>query len=281
MSKPDNLHNALEDELSKEELEELGTSFDIVGDIAIIKLSDLLLEKKEAIGEALMNVHGNLNTVLRQTSPVSGEFRTRKLEVVAGEMKTETTHREHGCSFKVDLAKVYFSPRLAHERFRISQQVAKEEIVTNMFAGVGCYSIVIAKHANPERVYSIDKNAQAVEYMKHNIRVNKAGGTVVPIEGDAREVIQEYLWEKSDRVLMPLPDFARDFYKDALKALKPEGGMIHFYDYGEEPDPYESPLNFVQEATTEGEVRVEGKRIVRSYAPELYHVVLDLVIEGR
>ncbi len=51
-----------------------------------------------------------------------------------------------------------------------------------MFAGVGCYSILAAEHADPEKVYSIDKNSAAVEYMRHNTRINKVGGTVVPIQ---------------------------------------------------------------------------------------------------
>lgn len=273
-----NLKEALRDDLTEQELEELVTSFDVVGDIAIIKIPDLLLGKKERIGEALMEVHGNVDTVLRQVGPVNGEHRTRELEVIAGEEKAETVHKEYGCSFKVDLSKVYFSPRLARERYRVAGKVESGEVVTNMFAGVGCYSVLMAKHSKPEKVYSIDKNPAAVEYMRHNVRVNKVGGTVIPIQGDARKVIENNLGGSSDRVLMPLPDFARDFFDVALQALKPEGGRIHFYDYGEEPDPFESPLEFVKGEVLKRTVQLEEKRIVRSYAPEVYHVVLDLKI---
>ncbi|KXA92954.1 hypothetical protein AKJ64_01780 [candidate division MSBL1 archaeon SCGC-AAA259E17] len=278
MSCPRDLQEALRDDLSEDELEELGSSFDIVGDIAIIKLPDSLLDEKQKIGEALMQVHGNLNTVLRQAGPVKGELRTRDLEVIAGDPKTETTHREYGCLFKVDLARVYFSPRLSRERFRIAQKVRPGEVVTNLFAGVGCYSILIAKHSDAEKVYSIDKNGVAVEYMRHNVRINKTGGTVVPVEGDAREVVEEHLRGEADRVLMPLPDFARDFLDVAVEALKPEGGIVHFYDYGEEPDLFEPSLRFVREAAPEKEIELRDREVVRSYAPHLYHVVLDLEI---
>lgn len=278
MDKPNNLEEALQGELDEEEMEELGTSFDIVGDIAVIKLSDKLLGKKESIGEALMEVHGHLKTVLLQTGPVEDELRTRDLEVIAGEQKTETTHTEHGCSFKVDLAEVYFSPRLAHERFRIAKLVEPGEVVTNMFAGVGCYSILIAKHAEPEKVYSIDKNSVAVDYMSENTRINKVGDKVLPIEGDAREAIEEYISGEADRVLMPLPEFARDFFDAALNALKPEGGIVHFYDYGEEPDLFQPSLEFAEKAAGEREVELKEKTVLRSYAPEIYHVVLDLKI---
>lgn len=278
MGRPKDLHEAMKGKLTEEELEELGTSFDIVGDIAVVKLPDSILHRKKEIGEGLMEVHGHLKTVLRQTSPVGGEYRTRNLEVIAGESKTETTHKEYGCTFNVDLSEVYFSPRLAHERSRIADQVESGEVVTNLFAGVGCYSILIAKHSDPEKVYSIDKNEAAVSYMKKNIRMNKVSAMVIPIEGDAREAVEEHLEGTSNRVLMPLPEFARDFYDVALQALNQAGGIIHFYDYGEEPSPYKDPWDFVQEKTEKRDIELIGKRIVRSYAPNLYHVVLDLKV---
>ncbi len=268
----------MEGDLGEEELEEVPTSFDVVGDIAVIKIPDVLAGKKGIIGEALMKVQGNVNTVLNQTSPVSGEFRTRDLEFIAGEDKTETIHKEYGCSFKVDLAKVYFSPRLGHERNRIAQLVSPEEVVTNMFAGVGCYSILIAKHSDPEKVYSIDKNEHSVKYMKENVRINKVGEKVIPIRGDARKVIEEHLQGKADRVLMPLPEFARDFLDSAVQALKQEGGIIHFYDYGEEPDLFDPSFDFVKKELSDKIVKLKNKRILRSYAPDLYHIVLDLDI---
>ncbi len=278
LGRPKSLKDALKNDLSGEELGEVPTSFDVVGDIAVIKIPESLLEHKELIGETLMEVQGNVNTVLRQTSPVSGELRTRDLEIIAGEEKTETTHKEYGCSFKVDLEKVYFSPRLGHERNRIAKQVEPGEVVTNMFAGVGCYSILIAVLSEPGKVYSIDKNEHAVEYMRENVRINKVGEKVIPIRGDAREVIEEHLQNEADRVLMPLPEFARDFFDSALQTLKPEGGVIHFYDYGEEPEVFEPSLDFVKNELGSRTVELGNKRIVRSYGPDLYHIVLDLVV---
>jgi len=273
-----NLREALEGKLSDLEVKLLGRSFDIVGDVGIVKIPEPLLQKKKLIGEALMSVHKNLRTVLMQTSPVSGEFRTRKLEVIAGDPNTETVHKEYGCLFKVDLSKVYFSPRLATERMRISSLVRPSEVVVNMFAGVGCYSIIMAKHSDVGKVYSIDKNPVAVRYMHENVRINKVGGKVVPICGDAGEVIEKQLRGKADRVLMPLPESAREFLDSALTALRPQGGVIHFYDFGEDPDPFGPSIKFVRERLSERRVEVTSKRIVRSYAPRVYHIVLDLLI---
>jgi tRNA (guanine37-N1)-methyltransferase len=223
-----------------------------------------------------------VRTVLNQTTPVRGEFRTREFEVIAGEPRTETVHREGGCSFRVDLARVYFSPRLATERLRVAKLVRPGEVVINLFAGVGCYSVLIAKHSRPTRVYSIDKNPVAFEYMKENIRINKVGALVVPILGDARDVVENRLAGKADRVLMPLPELARDFLDVALKALKPAGGTIHFYDFGEEPDLFGPSFEFARSvAASRGlSVILTGARKIRSYATRCYHVALDLALSS-
>lgn len=278
---PRDLREELKGQLSDEELRQF-RAFDVVGDIAVVKLPEKLLPKKHLIGQALIEVHNNVRTVLNQTTPVRGEFRTRELEVIAGEPRTETIYREGGCSFKVDLAKAYFSPRLATDRLRVAKLVKPGEVVVNLFAGVGCYSVLIAKYSEAARVYSIDKNPSAFEYMRENIRINKVGDIVVPVLGDARDVVENRLAGQADRVLMPLPELARDFFDVALKALKPYGGVIHFYDFGQEPDIFGPSLEFVRSAAASrgSKVTLLGARKVRSYATRCYHVVLDLALLG-
>ena len=274
---PRDLREELKGKLVEEELRQF-RAFDVIGDIAVVKLPEKLLPKKHLIGQALMEVHSNVRTVLNQTTPVRGEFRTRGLEVIAGEPRTETVYREGGCSFKVDLVKAYFSPRLATERLRVAKLVKPGEVVINLFAGVGCYSVLIGKYSEAARVYSIDKNPAAFEYMRENIRINKVGDTAVPILGDARDVVENRLAGQADRVLMPLPELARNFFDVALKALKPAGGVIHFYDFGREPDVFGPSLEFARSAAASRGFKVTllGARKIRSYATRCYHVVLDL-----
>jgi len=272
--KPRSLREALEGVLRPQELAQI-RAFDLVGDIAILRLPEELLGKKTLIGEAVLKVHSNVKTVLLQTSPVSGVYRTRGLEFVAGEPKTETIHRESGCLFRVDLAKSYFSPRLSFDRLRIAKLVREGEVVTNLFAGVGCYSIILARHSPASKIYSIDLNPEAYRYMCENVRLNRVGDKVIPILGDAREAVKGI--EKADRVLMPLPEKAREFLDTALTALKPEGGVVHFYDFGREPDPFSPSLHFLKEKSGR-RVELLGARKLRSYAPRCYHIVLDVAI---
>lgn len=232
-----------------------------------------------------MAIHKNVKAVLAQTSPVRGDFRLRKLEYVAGENRTATVHRESGCVFLVDLEGCYFSPRLSHERMRIAQRVQKGEVVVNMFAGVGSFSIVIARHTDAKRIYSVDVNPSAVQCMEENVRMNMAYGRVMPMLGDAREIIKEKLQHVADRVLMPLPEKAFEYLPCALLALKETGGWIHYYD-SEHARKTENPVEKVELKVVErlknlGVVfEIPTKRVVRTTGPNWYQVTLDISVKG-
>lgn len=273
----------LSDKIASEELSRLNNSFDIVGDIAIIKVPSSSKKVEPLIAEAVMSTNKNVRTVLKQSSPVFGELRTRELEWVAGEKKTETTYRESGCVFDVNLSKVYFSPRLSFERMRIAHQVKAGEVVVNMFAGVGCFSIIIAKHSEAKKVYSIDINADAVTQMMNNIVLNKVEGKVEAVLGDAKEAVEKKYRGVANRVLMPLPALACRYLDAACLALQPEGGFIHYYDFiysKERMGALGKVVDIVKERLAYlGKVfEITSQRIVRTVGPHWYQVVLDLYI---
>jgi tRNA (guanine37-N1)-methyltransferase len=233
-----------------------------------------------------MNTHREVKSVWRQVSSVSGDYRLRRLEFLLGKKTTETLYKEHGCIYKTDLRKTYFSPRLSYERLRIARLTRKGETVLNMFAGVGCYSISIAKHAEPLKVYSVDVNPYAYQYLRENIRLNRVEKTVVPIQGDAKTVTENRLQNVVDRVLMPLPEKAYEYLDYALYALKPTGGWIHYYDF--------EYANRKEDAVEKAEKKVSTKlqqlrtgfhvefgRTVRPIGPRWYQVVLDIHIQNQ
>jgi tRNA (guanine37-N1)-methyltransferase len=278
-----NLRVILEDKLEAEEIDALYRSYDIIGDIAVLRVPETLEGKARFMAEAVMQTHRRVETVLRQTSPVSREYRLRDLEWVAGKRKTETVHKEYGCLFKVNLEKCYFSSRLSHERMRIAHQVRPGEIVVNMFAGVGCFSIIMAKHSEVKRIFSIDINPDAVQYMQENTALNKVEDKVVVVQGDARDEIEEGLQRVADRVLMPLPEKANEYLDCALSALKPQGGWVHYYDF-EHANKNEDPVTKTVAKVTQKlrgvgvRFQVPFGRIVRTTGPRWYQTVVDAKI---
>jgi tRNA (guanine37-N1)-methyltransferase len=277
------LRKTLSSVLSPKDLSKVYNSFDVVGDIAIFRLLRTSPVNAQAVAEAIMRLHRNVKTVLLQSSPVSGDLRLRHLTLVAGENKTTTIHKESGCSFAVNVAKCYFSPRLSHERMRIARMTEPNETVINMFAGVGCFSIIIAKYSGAAKVFSIDVNPAAIQFIQENVRLNRIYGKVIPLQGDSKEIINNRLRHMADRVLMPLPEKALEYLPCAVSALKKSGGWIHYYGF-EHAAKKESPaekakLKVTKEFEALGlDAEVTLIRVVRSTGPNWYQLAADIHI---
>jgi len=260
-------------------------SFDIIGDIVIAKLPEASTVDASLVADAIMSVHKNVKTVLIQLGAVTGHYRTRRLAHVAGENRTLTIHKESGCMFAVDVESCYFSPRLSHERRRIAQLVNPAEAVVNMFAGVGWFSILIARYVPAVKVYSIDINPSAVEFMTENIRLNGVNAKVIPMLGDSKTLIETYLQGVADRVLMPLPEKAFEYLPSAISALKPAGGWIHHHSFErakKTQDAIDTTKQKLIENLSNLNVRFEIPltREVRRVGPSKYQIVADVLIKA-
>ncbi len=264
---------------------EFYNSFDVVGDIAIVKLTGPSKTTAKIAAEAIMSRNKGVKTVLAQTAKISGEYRLRKLACIGGEDKTYTVHKEHGCIFNVDLEKCYFSPRLSGERMRIACLIKSEERIINMFAGVGCFSIIIAKKVPSAKVYCIDINPHAVEFMRENIRVNRVFGRAIPMLGDSKSIVNGYLQRCADRVLMPLPEKAFEYLPCAVSALKTSGGMIHFHCFEHAAKTEDSKENAKAKIAQKlKNLRVVYEmpfsRVIRPVGPNWHHVEIDINVKS-
>ncbi|MDE1728468.1 MAG: class I SAM-dependent methyltransferase family protein [Thaumarchaeota archaeon] len=272
------LKQAVDGILTKAEAEELYGAFDQIGNIIILRVPDSLLSKRKIIGEVLLDKVKTAKSVYYQSSPVEGDYRIRKLELLAGDDKTETEYKEHGCRFKVDVEKAFFSPRLSTERERIAEIVEDGETIINMFGGVGMFSIVAAKKKKCH-VYNIDINPDAARLCSENILLNKLKGTVESIEGDASRVIEEKLHDVGDRILMLLPERSDEFLESAIKAAKKKA-VIHYYchTHAEKKDQVSllASQHFLSVVSIKSEIL--GAKIVRPVGPRFYQAVVDAAI---
>lgn len=259
-------------QLKLDDLLEVVPHFEIVGDIALIEDD---VAEPEKVADAIMTVKKNVKTVLAAMSPVEGEFRTRRFRTVAGEDRTSTIHREYGSRFYIDLERAYFTPRLATERARILTQIEEGQTVVDMFAGVGPYSIMIARKSPEIQVIAIDKNPDAVEFLHRNVELNSTSN-VEAIEGDAN-IEAERFASVADHVIMNLPHNANEFLDAAVKLCAPNA-IIHYYDITPEDDLFESSLKLIDEAAERAGRTTElvETRVVRSYAPHQFNVCIEM-----
>lgn len=276
-----NLIEMLDGKLPPHLLSVLPRSADVVGDIAIIEIPPELEAHKVAVGKAVLNINKKVKTVLAKTSAVSGTYRLREYVIIAGDAKTITIHKEHGCKYYVDVAKIYFSPRLSYEHNRVASLVNEDETIIDLFAGVGPFSILIANTHENVMVYAVDVNPDAVEFLKKNIRLNSVENKVHPLLGDARQVVKEKLSRTADRVIMNLPEKAIEFIDVACEALKQTGGIVHFYGFVNASITLESMQSRFTKAIERCGRKVEEistAKSVRATAPHEWQFVLDAKI---
>ncbi|MCX8199964.1 MAG: class I SAM-dependent methyltransferase family protein [Candidatus Micrarchaeota archaeon] len=248
-------------------------SFDIIGDIAIIEIPDELRSMESEIGNMLLKLHKGVKAVFAKDSSVMGDYRVRGVRHIAGEHRTETIHKEHGCKFKVDVSKVYFSPRLSHERERILAQVKDGEHILALFSGVAPFPIIIAKERNVI-AYSIELNPEGHKYALENARLNKVDGKVFPIHGDVREVLKDKRFISwADRIIMPLPKDALGFLPYVSHAAK-SGCIIHVYGFAQKGK--EQELCNQALALLGRPAEVIYARRVRTYSPDTDQFVIDI-----
>ncbi|ATZ61411.2 MAG: class I SAM-dependent methyltransferase family protein [Methanosarcinales archaeon Met12] len=254
-----------------EEILGFAPAFDVIGDIAILDTE--ASRNAEEIARAILAVHKNVRTVLSAVTPVTGEFRVRKFRVIAGESRTNTTYKEHGCRYLVDLQRAYFNPRLSTERARIAEQIRHDETAIDMFAGVGSFSILIAKRA--KQVIAIDINPDAIKFLRENVHLNSVTN-VEAIQGDVRDVAA-CLKGRADRIIMNLPHSAHEYLNEALIMLK-HGGTIHYYDIGHEDELFDGAIEAIRNAAAlhRRNIEILNRKKVKSYAPRQYYICVDV-----
>ena len=253
-------------------------SLERLGDVVIVDEDDP--DRAAEIADAVLASDLPARSVLNRASKIKGELRVRDWELLAERADaetelspTETVHREYGHEFLVDLAAVYFSPRLATERHRVVEQIQPGERVLDMFAGVGPFAIPAASQGAD--VVAVDLNETAVEYLRENARRNGVSDAITAVAGDVREVATDYQgW--ADRLIMNLPHSAGAFLETAV-GLAGEACVIHYYDIQHDSDPFAPGIEAIRAAAEPAyDVAVETEHVVRSYAPHEENVCLDV-----
>jgi tRNA (guanine37-N1)-methyltransferase len=273
------LKEILKSKLSEKQLEEAPLSYDVIGDIAVMNSMPKELKNKEKIiAKAIMKQHKNVKIVAKKIGPTSGVERIRKVRVILGEKRTETTYIENGCRYRLDINKVYFSPRLGSERLRVASQVKKNEDVYDLFAGVGVFSIPAAKKA--KKVVAIDINKDACRFLEENSRISRVSDKIDIYCGDARKVVAKEKWKQvADRIIMNLPMHAGEFLDVAFRIAK-KNATVYFYFFLPEEQLFEGAIKLIEKAAkaAKRKVMIINKKKCGQLAARVWRVVVDFKV---
>jgi len=260
-------------ELPEELKVHIPQKWELVGDILIFKLHPFLKEKRREIAEAYASVL-KVKAVFEDIRGIKDEFREPEFEKIIGE-DAETIHRENGILYKLDASKLMFSSGNKHERMRMAEIDMNNEVVVDMFAGIGYFSLPIAKYSSPKKVIACEKNPLAFHYLLENLRLNRLDN-IKPVLKDCRELEVD---EKADRIIMGYVKDTHLYLPKALELVK-SGGIIHYHEVCPIELLPDRAIERIRSEASKDSKKIEVKkyRVVKSYAPKVEHVVLDVLV---
>ncbi|MFZ3076994.1 MAG: class I SAM-dependent methyltransferase family protein [Candidatus Aenigmatarchaeota archaeon] len=272
------MRERLKGALNENELHLLPHSYQIVGKILLLKLKPEVLKHKKIIGAAIIEILPYIKTVCLQ-SAISDTERKPEIELITGEKSFKTLHRENGCLFEIDVSKSMFSKGNKAEKLRLAGLIRPGETVVDMFAGIGYWTIPVAKLTKAKKIFAIDINDEAVDFLGKNAFLNKVSDKVEILKGDCRNF--PYLLENvADRIIMGYLFETEKFLPAALMMAK-DGCTIHFHR-NVEMEKLEDVKKIIEIAKNNGcEIQVAAVVKVKSYAPKVWHVVIDLKVRKR
>ena len=136
------------------------------------------------------------------------------------------------------------------------------------------FSIFLAKYCKPKKIYTIDINPKAIEYLRKNIWLNKVENKIEILQGDCRK-FAKILENTADRIVMGYLFKTERFLPYATKIAKNKA-IIHFHRTVKEEE-----IEKIKEKL-EKNVKVLKIKKVKSYAPKIWHAVYDLkVVKNR
>ncbi|MBP2173047.1 tRNA(Phe) (4-demethylwyosine(37)-C(7)) aminocarboxypropyltransferase Taw2 [Methanococcus voltae] len=244
-----------------------------IGDILIVKNDLNESEIKELVKRT------NCKTILKYETHITGDLRVPTTKILYG-TETETINKEHGCLFSIDASKIMWSMGNLEERKRIANKSNSDEIIVDMFAGIGYFTIPLAKYSKPKKIYALELNPNSYHYLCKNVKLNKVEDIVVPINLDNRNFHFHKNNNnnniKADRILMGYVVKTNEFLEKAFQLLG-NNGTIHYHDTVPEKLIESRPIEQLKSIGSIYGFELQKYEIVRikKYSPGVWHIVVD------
>jgi len=257
-------------DIPEDKKEILPTRWEFLGRILVLKVDPRLDDWLDEIAKVYADIL-EVTTVLRDMGGVTGEYREPELEVLLG-TETETLHLENGIKFKFDASRIMFSSGNVDERIRMASICNDGEVVVDMFAGIGYFTLPIAVHSSPDSIMAYEINPLAHRYLEENARLN---GVEEVVEANLKNCLDAEEGV-ADRVIMGYVGTTHEYLPKAARILKGRG-VIHYHETCPLRLLPSRPLARVMEAVEHEGLRCRNLdiRTVKSYSPGVHHVVVD------
>ncbi len=239
---------------------EIPRSYEMIGKSIILRFNEDFHYDKRAVGMAFKRIF-KLNAVYELVE-IKGSMRVMNVNLLAGERIIEI-HKENGIIYYLDPSTIMFSKGNKNERSKVMEYSSPEKVVVDMFAGIGYYSIPLAK--NSKIVHSIEINPESYYYLTLNRYVNRTLN------------LRPYLMNCNDFPMEDIADLvvmghfeSMQYIEKAISISKNRGLLlIHLLERrGDDMNSQLSQFN----------LKTRSKRIIKSYSPSINHVVYEAIV---
>ena len=272
----DQIKKSLTKEIPSDLIDKIPDKWEKVGDVGIIKLHPNLEKYSKMIGKNYAEIL-QCKTILNDIGGITGTYREPKTKIIYGSNDTVTIHKENEIRFKLDPQKIMFSSGNMDERIRMAHVSNNDETVIDLFAGIGYFTLPIAVYSKPKKIFACEINPVAYDYLCENIVLNDVTLIVEPLLGDNRETAPKNI---ADRIIMGYIEETHRFLPVAIECLKNNRGAIHYHEVCPNELLPDKSLKNIQEIAEKFDRKAEllAYKHVKSYAPGVSHVVLDIGI---
>ncbi|GMH05308.1 hypothetical protein Nepgr_007148 [Nepenthes gracilis] len=264
-------------------LDQLPTRWERLGDVIILPVNSFRDPVWNTMGNELWHAvarsFGTLR-LARQGRITPSGTRDSGLELLVGD-DGWVEHRENGIIYSFDATKCMFSWGNLSEKLRMAQLDCTDEVIVDLFAGIGYFVLPFLVRSNAKMVYACEWNVYAVEALRRNLQANSVSDRCIVLEGDNRLTTPSGI---ANRVCLGLLPSSKGSWVMAVRALRSEGGTLHVHGNvkdSEEDLWTEHVVKSISKiAKLEGrdwKVFSEHVERVKWYAPHVRHVVVDVI----
>ncbi|XP_077466622.1 tRNA wybutosine-synthesizing protein 2 homolog [Stigmatopora argus] len=291
---------------TKELREDLPRNFQRHGDLVLLGKNSFSLSLWNRIDQLWQTVAKSLGAkrLARMSRISSNGFRAPQVTILLGE-HSWVKHVDNGVTYEFDVTKCMFSAGNVTEKLRVAGFDCRGETVVDLYAGIGYFTLPYLLHAGAAHVHACEWNPNAIEALRKNLVTNRVQDRCTVHPGDNRQL---QLFDIADRVNLGLIPSSEDGWPVACRLLnKTTGGFLHIHQNVTSPntiaslavDDADSGVNHRKadwkafqawadsaasrvadllrvRTATSWKTNIRHIERVKSYAPHVHHVVLDL-----
>ncbi|VDM37445.1 unnamed protein product [Toxocara canis] len=154
------------------------------------------------------------------------EFHTPHVDLLYGK-DGWVEHIDNGVKYHYDVTKRMFNIGNMAEKQRISEMDCHQDVVVDMFAGIGYFTMAYLMNAHAKHVYAIDWHEDSLEALERTLESNGMTDRCTLIQGDSRRVSPQGI---ADRVNLGLVPSSRPYWLAGCRCLRSTGGILHIHE---------------------------------------------------